>query len=124
MRKVVGAGSELRLRSWPCRRVRVQIRDEWRPSAQAEGCGHDGKSQVARQVESGSGRLGGMAAALRSPDPNAQDRHEGAVLRLVVSEANRGGNELMFFVPGFLISILTFPGVIVHEAAHAFFCRM
>ena len=29
----------------------------------------------------------------------------------------------MFFLPGFLISILTFPGVIVHEAAHAFFCR-
>jgi hypothetical protein len=30
----------------------------------------------------------------------------------------------MFFLPGFVISILTFPGVIVHEAAHAFFCRM
>ena len=29
----------------------------------------------------------------------------------------------MFLVPGFVISILTFPGVIVHEAAHAFFCR-
>lgn len=25
-------------------------------------------------------------------------------------------------IPGFLISILTFPGVIVHEAAHKFFC--
>src|SRR5689334_8109312 len=30
----------------------------------------------------------------------------------------------MFFIPGFLISYLTFPGVIVHEAAHLFFCRM
>ena len=29
----------------------------------------------------------------------------------------------MFFIPGFLISILTFPGVIVHEIAHQLFCR-
>jgi len=29
----------------------------------------------------------------------------------------------MFFVPGILISILTFPGVIVHELAHQLFCR-
>lgn len=28
------------------------------------------------------------------------------------------------FIPGVLISILTFPGVIVHEAAHFFFCRL
>jgi hypothetical protein len=28
----------------------------------------------------------------------------------------------MFLIPGFLIAILTFPGVIVHEAAHRFFC--
>lgn len=26
----------------------------------------------------------------------------------------------MFFIPGQLIAILTFPGVIVHEAAHRF----
>ena len=30
----------------------------------------------------------------------------------------------MFFIPGFLISIATFPGVIVHEAAHLLFCRL
>lgn len=30
----------------------------------------------------------------------------------------------MFFIPGFLISIITFPGVIVHEFAHMLFCRM
>lgn len=30
----------------------------------------------------------------------------------------------MFFIPGFLISIATFPGVIVHEIAHQFFCRI
>jgi hypothetical protein len=30
----------------------------------------------------------------------------------------------MFFIPGFLISLLTFPGVIVHEAAHQLFCRL
>lgn len=30
----------------------------------------------------------------------------------------------MFFIPGILISILTFPGVIVHEAAHQLFCRI
>lgn len=30
----------------------------------------------------------------------------------------------MFFIPGFLIAALTFPGVIVHEAAHMFFCRL
>lgn len=29
----------------------------------------------------------------------------------------------MFFIPGFVISILTFPGVIVHELAHQLFCR-
>jgi hypothetical protein len=29
----------------------------------------------------------------------------------------------MFFVPGELIALLTFPGVIVHEAAHQLFCR-
>lgn len=30
----------------------------------------------------------------------------------------------MFIIPGFLIAILTFPGVIVHEFAHLFFCRL
>ena len=29
----------------------------------------------------------------------------------------------MFFVPGILITILSFPGVIVHELAHQLFCR-
>ena len=29
----------------------------------------------------------------------------------------------MMFIPGILISVLTFPGVIVHEAAHLLFCR-
>jgi hypothetical protein len=28
------------------------------------------------------------------------------------------------FIPGFLISIATFPGVIVHEAAHMLFCKL
>jgi len=30
----------------------------------------------------------------------------------------------MFFIPGFVIAIATFPGVIVHETAHLFFCRV
>lgn len=30
----------------------------------------------------------------------------------------------MFFIPGILISFLTFPGVIVHELAHQLFCRL
>ncbi|MFY9559753.1 MAG: metalloprotease family protein [Terriglobales bacterium] len=30
----------------------------------------------------------------------------------------------MFFIPGFVISALTFPGVIVHETAHLFFCKL
>jgi hypothetical protein len=30
----------------------------------------------------------------------------------------------MFFIPGQLISILTFPGVIVHEIAHQYFCKL
>lgn len=30
----------------------------------------------------------------------------------------------MFFIPGEVISIATFPGVIVHEAAHLLFCRI
>ena len=30
----------------------------------------------------------------------------------------------MFIIPGFLISALTFPGVIVHEFAHQLFCRL
>jgi hypothetical protein len=30
----------------------------------------------------------------------------------------------MFFIPGFVIAILTFPGVIVHEAAHRLFCDL
>lgn len=29
----------------------------------------------------------------------------------------------MFIIPGFLISIVTFPGVVVHEFAHMLFCR-
>jgi len=29
----------------------------------------------------------------------------------------------MFFVPGIVITIVTFPGVIVHELAHQLFCR-
>ncbi|OGE31819.1 hypothetical protein A2631_01670 [Candidatus Daviesbacteria bacterium RIFCSPHIGHO2_01_FULL_44_29] len=30
----------------------------------------------------------------------------------------------MFFIPGWLISLVTFPGVIAHEAAHRFFCDL
>ncbi|MFN2571135.1 MAG: DUF3267 domain-containing protein [Gemmatimonadales bacterium] len=30
----------------------------------------------------------------------------------------------MIFIPGWLISIATFPGVMVHEAAHLMFCRL
>jgi hypothetical protein len=30
----------------------------------------------------------------------------------------------MLFIPGFLISLLTFPGVIVHEFAHRLFCDL
>ncbi len=30
----------------------------------------------------------------------------------------------MYFIPGFLISILTFPGVIVHEFGHFMFCKL
>src|SRR5215469_286111 len=30
----------------------------------------------------------------------------------------------MFVIPGWLIAIFTFPGVIVHEAAHMLFCRL
>ncbi len=30
----------------------------------------------------------------------------------------------MFFIPGFLIALLTFPGVIVHEIAHRLFCDL
>jgi len=29
----------------------------------------------------------------------------------------------MFFIPGFVISVFTFPGVVVHELAHQLFCR-
>jgi hypothetical protein len=30
----------------------------------------------------------------------------------------------MFFIPGILITVLSFPGVIVHELAHQLFCRL
>ncbi len=30
----------------------------------------------------------------------------------------------MFFIPGWFVSLATFPGVIVHEAGHFFFCRL
>jgi hypothetical protein len=30
----------------------------------------------------------------------------------------------MFFIPGQIIAVLTFPGVIVHETAHLFFCKL
>ena len=30
----------------------------------------------------------------------------------------------MFFIPGEFISVLTFPGIIVHEFAHMLFCRL
>ena len=30
----------------------------------------------------------------------------------------------MFFIPGSVIALLTFPGVIVHEAAHFIFCKL
>jgi hypothetical protein len=30
----------------------------------------------------------------------------------------------MFFIPGFVIALATFPGVIVHETAHLFFCKL
>jgi hypothetical protein len=28
----------------------------------------------------------------------------------------------MFFIPGFIVALLTFPGVVVHEIAHRLFC--
>ncbi|HUY88966.1 MAG TPA: hypothetical protein VMV10_09550 [Pirellulales bacterium] len=30
----------------------------------------------------------------------------------------------MFFIPGYVVATLTFPGVIVHEAAHMLFCKL
>ena len=30
----------------------------------------------------------------------------------------------MFFVPGIVVSVVTFPGVIIHELAHQIFCRL
>lgn len=30
----------------------------------------------------------------------------------------------MFFIPGVIISVITFPGVMVHELAHQLFCRL
>ncbi len=30
----------------------------------------------------------------------------------------------MFFIPGWLVSIITLPGVVVHEAAHKLFCDL
>lgn len=30
----------------------------------------------------------------------------------------------MFFIPGVVISVITFPGVIIHELAHQLFCRL
>jgi len=30
----------------------------------------------------------------------------------------------MFFIPGEIISAISFPGIIVHEAAHMFFCKI
>ena len=30
----------------------------------------------------------------------------------------------MIIIPGFLIALITFPGVIVHEAAHMLFCKL
>ena len=30
----------------------------------------------------------------------------------------------MIIIPGWLIGLVTFPGVIVHEAAHLFFCKL
>lgn len=30
----------------------------------------------------------------------------------------------MFFIPGFVITLATFPGIIVHEAAHQLMCRL
>lgn len=30
----------------------------------------------------------------------------------------------MFFIPGEIIALLTFPGIIVHEFAHMFFCKV
>jgi len=30
----------------------------------------------------------------------------------------------MIFIPGSLITLVTFPGVVVHEIAHQFFCRL
>lgn len=30
----------------------------------------------------------------------------------------------MLFIPGVIISIITFPGVIVHELAHQIFCYL
>jgi Putative zincin peptidase len=30
----------------------------------------------------------------------------------------------MFFIPSIIITVITFPGIIVHELAHQLFCRL
>lgn len=39
-----------------------------------------------------------------------------------MARGREGGQHMI--IPGFLISILTFPGIIVHEIAHQLFCRI
>src|ERR1700757_2888463 len=51
----------------------------------------------------------------------SQNTTSGSAPRLPRGRTNRGS---MFFVPGFAIAIVTFPGVIVHETGHLFFCRL
>lgn len=35
-----------------------------------------------------------------------------------------GRRSIMIIIPGIVISIITFPGVIIHETAHMFFCKI
>src|SRR5262249_11551931 len=39
-------------------------------------------------------------------------------------DALQHGERLMLFLPGWLIALVTFPGVVVHEAAHRVFCDL
>src|SRR5262249_17905164 len=68
------------------------------------------------------GRVRGIRAAHPVPAAVARGHRQGRVRAPL--PAPRRSRPAMILVPGVLISALTFPGVIVHEAAHMLFCRL
>src|SRR5262249_49719392 len=74
-------------------------------------------------VPRGQPRFRRVQPAHPLPAGDARDHHAHRVPAPLPERLAPGG-EAMIPIPGILVALVTFPGVIVHEAAHMLFCKL